>query len=91
MPRKLIDLTGRRFGSWTVLGRVDGNYVHDFGSHSIPRWLCRCDCGTEAVVLGNNLKSGASTGCQRCRVDKMHGGLREYRRANRGIRGSYGY
>ena len=56
----MIDLAGKRFGSWTVLVK---------GGHSGPHraWLCRCDCGAEREVRGANLRTGASTncGCQR--------------------------
>ena len=30
------------------------------------RWLCKCDCGKEVIVRGNNLKHGTkSCGCKR--------------------------
>lgn len=52
-----VDLTGQKFGDWTVLGR------------GIPRgpegrrWLCRCVCGAENEVTKYNLQKGISTGC----------------------------
>ena len=56
---KIIDLTGQRFGSLTVLypTRVYGR----FG------WHCKCDCGQEKDVDTSNLKAGKvkSCGCQR--------------------------
>lgn len=56
------DLTGQRFGKWTVLERrgkaSSGNY----------KWLCRCDCGTEREVDGNTLRNGSSTKCRHCFV-----------------------
>ena len=60
MSRKLIDLTGQRFGRWTVLRRAGnyGDYILD--GHTSPTWLCRCDCGAEGVVTGNNLRMGKS-------------------------------
>ena len=61
---KLIDLAGRRFGRWTVLkllGRHRGNTL----------WLCRCECGREKPVSTANLRSGASTQCNRCVLEKM--------------------
>lgn len=59
-----IDLTGQRFGRWTVLKRQGNKFYGDrYGSTSFPIWLCRCDCGTEALVLGNNLKSGRTKSC----------------------------
>ena len=52
-----IDLTGRRFGMWTVLDR----------NHNLKRkqtmWNCRCDCGTLRPVDANNLSHGGSNGC----------------------------
>src|SRR5262249_38050423 len=56
MP-KLIDLTGRRFGRWTVLAR------HPERDHGATLWLCRCDDGVERVVDGNNLRRGLSKSC----------------------------
>lgn len=55
MP-KFIDLTGQKFGRWTVLQRVPnhGNAVY---------WLCECSCGTRKEVKGAHLRSGASTSC----------------------------
>lgn len=52
----LIDLTGRKFGRLVVLGResVEQRHVH---------WRCRCDCGNEVVVTGNNLKKLHTTSC----------------------------
>lgn len=56
MP-KTIDLTGQRFGKWTVLGIAP----KDSSGHTM--WRCRCDCGTEKDVLGVHLKRGKSTSC----------------------------
>lgn len=54
MP-KLIDLTGKRFGRLTVISKE--------ASTCQTRWLVLCDCGSERVVQGGNLKSGT---CQSC-------------------------
>ena len=50
------DLTGQRFNRWTVIGYV-GN------PSGRTRWLCRCDCGREKIVLGRTLTNGSSTCC----------------------------
>lgn len=48
------DLTGLRFGAWTVLKR----------DPSRPRYyVCKCDCGTIRSVFGSTLKNGASNSC----------------------------
>lgn len=62
------DLTGRHFTRLIVLRleRSDGNNVY---------WLCRCDCGQERIVLGNNLRRGLSKscGCYRDEIRTKHG------------------
>lgn len=59
--RELIDLTGMRFGLLTVIRRVE-DYISPSGNRT-PQWLCKCDCGTEVVVAGNSLRSGATKSC----------------------------
>lgn len=54
--RAITDLTGQRFGRWTVLG-FSGRLNHGLG------WVCRCECGTERVVKGASLTQGASKSC----------------------------
>jgi hypothetical protein len=53
-----VDITGQHFGRWTVLTihpeRARSGHAH---------WLCRCDCGTERIVLGLNLRQSRSTSC----------------------------
>lgn len=68
---KVIDLTGKRFGRWTVEG-----LSHQVGS--MLYWHCVCDCGTRRAVFGADLKRGGSVSCgcfmrERAREDKSHG------------------
>lgn len=58
---KLIDLEGKRFGKLTVL-KIGKPHVYSNGRKSIS-WLCRCDCGVEKEILGNNLVGGNTTSC----------------------------
>ncbi len=55
------DLTGQRFGMLTVISRAE-DYVQYSGKR-IVQWLCVCDCGTEKVIRGKHLKSGAIVSC----------------------------
>ena len=55
---KLIELTGQKFGRLTVIER-SGITVH--GKHA--RWLCRCECGNETIVIGRNLRNGNTVSC----------------------------
>lgn len=54
-----IDLTGRKYGRWTVLKRC-------LDSRNKTVWHCKCDCGNEGYIakcaLGNPKKS-MSCGC----------------------------
>lgn len=52
--RHAVDMIGKRFGFWTVIGRAGKRPV---------TWRVRCDCGVERVHQGANLKSGSSTSC----------------------------
>lgn len=54
---KVNDLTGQRFGRFVVLTRVEN------GKNRKAQWLCRCDCGTEKIVHGYNLRTGRSKSC----------------------------
>lgn len=51
------DLTGQKFGKLTVISRVS-----KVGEGKI-KWLCKCDCGTETIVDGSNLKNGHTCSC----------------------------
>jgi len=59
---KFIDLTGRRFGNWIVLKREPNRRGRIY-------WWCKCDCGEERGVYGQNLISGKSTNCG-CKSEK---------------------
>lgn len=63
MP-KVNDLTGKRFGRWTVLNKTDPFVRKDGKTES--QYVCKCDCGTIKVrkskdILGNS----SSCGCYR--------------------------
>lgn len=55
---KFIDLTGKRFGRLTVLGRAENE-------NGKVLWNCICDCGNTKVHTSGRLNSGviASCGC----------------------------
>ena len=59
----LKDLTGKRYGRLTVIGREPGNYVSPDGITIITRWRCKCDCGNETVALRTNLNRGLTRSC----------------------------
>lgn len=53
---KLIDLSGKRFGKWTVVGLA-------YKKNGVTFWECTCDCGGKANVFRGSLRSGASASC----------------------------
>lgn len=53
---ELMDLTGKRFDRWLVLGRSMRKSRAVF-------WNCRCDCGTEREVAGNHIRNGHTKSC----------------------------
>lgn len=57
MPSKARDLTGERFGRLTVI-RKTGKANN---GHTMYR--VRCDCGTEKIVIGDNLTHGKTSSC----------------------------
>lgn len=57
----LIDLTGKKFGKWTVLRRSK-NRTFPNGQQA-PTWLCECECGTIREVFGLALRNGESYSC----------------------------
>lgn len=60
-----IDITGKRFGRWTVLAEGE----HEQGKSS--KWVCKCDCGTvKTAVLYSALTKGNSMSCGCLRKEK---------------------
>lgn len=81
---KAADLTGKKFGRLTVLGR----HVQD-DKDGAPRWLCTCICGNTKAVYGGHLTSNSiqSCGCLHAEVNKINGTLHNGRKEARDITG----
>ena len=62
---RLIDLTGQRFGTLTVVSR-------DISKKTVA-WLCRCDCGVELSVPTVSLRYGRRTDCRYRMNAERHG------------------
>lgn len=57
-----IDRTGMRYGNLVVTGWSHAKYRSPRqGSYQF--WFCKCDCGSAATVLANNLVKGNTTSC----------------------------
>lgn len=55
--RPLVDMTGHRFGSLTVMEIVE------FPSIQATVWAAQCDCGREILVTRSHLKTNGLTHC----------------------------
>jgi hypothetical protein len=63
---RIIDITGMKFGKWTVIGRDNTRIT--------PKqvfWHCICDCGNEGSIIGYFLRKGESKQCRDCK-DRAH-------------------
>lgn len=56
----LVDYTGRKVGHWTFLKWVEGRPSK---GKTKPRWLVRCDCGTEKTLRADAITCGRSISC----------------------------
>jgi hypothetical protein len=71
MRGRLEDISGMKFGKWTV---VDGPHS---GKYPGAWWGAVCECGGKHVIYGRNLKNGQSTQCRACKKSnqKTHGAV----------------
>lgn len=61
-----IDLTGQRFGTWTVTARIE----NDNGGSA--RWLCQCEnCGKKIEKVGKIIRYKKTQTCTCLRHEKM--------------------
>lgn len=81
MPRYCKkDITGKRYGMWEATAFVPDDTKH-------AKWLCKCDCGTEKLVMIQSLEKGGSLSCGcnavKVRTDKTtkHGACRTGKRS----------
>lgn len=62
---KKVDLTGKKFGRWTVIGEGGRS------KHRRILWKCVCECGTEREVVGESLVNGVSKSCGCYNVEQI--------------------
>lgn len=56
-PRRVLDISGQRFGSLVALRPTDQR------THGRVVWECLCDCGATALVAGDTLRDGRTRSC----------------------------
>lgn len=65
---KIVDLVGKKFGRWTVLGLSNPG-------EKVLYWDCMCECGQVRPVFGGDLKRGGSLSCG-CLMRERNGAKR---------------
>lgn len=70
------DLSGRKFGFWTVIERAPDRFYPSGGRAMM--WRCRCVCNQIHIVAGNMLKSGISQSCGCKSQPHMESYVRQY-------------
>lgn len=72
MPRKLIDITGHKFGKLTVKS-LGESYIKKNGNKGTPFWVCECECGNYHNARGFDLRSGKVVSCGCHKPNLRHG------------------
>lgn len=80
MGRQVMDMTGQRFVRWTVLSLAPRT------GKGQSRWLCRCDCGTEKILLGDRLRNGLTRSCGCLKIEEHTARLTTHGHAGAGER-----
>ena len=69
---EMIDLTGRKFGRWTVKELdTERSKKSQNNTRSVWYWICECECGTIKSVAGDSLKKGRTQSCGCLRREAM--------------------
>lgn len=55
------NLTGKKFGRWTVL--YENGRLREPRGRIVPIWHCRCECGEERDIRAGSLVGGSSLSC----------------------------
>lgn len=65
----LIDMTNERYGRLLVVSRAENS------QQGQARWNCKCDCGNNSIVRGQDLRNGkvVSCGCYKIENQTKHG------------------
>jgi len=58
---KRMDIAGEKFGRLTVLKFHSTRNKKSDKERS--RWLCKCECGNEVIVVGSSLRNGKTSSC----------------------------
>lgn len=51
------DLIGKKIGRWNIISKIPDTNKHR------TKWLCKCDCGKEKIILQQSLINSSSQSC----------------------------
>lgn len=54
------DISKQKFGKWTVIE------YYGTDNHRLASWICRCECGEEAILRSRCLRHKKTTQCRKC-------------------------
>ena len=60
------EVLGKKFGKWKVLYKVKHKPKHRY-------YFCRCECGTERVISGGELRRKGNPKCKKCAAKEHRG------------------
>lgn len=67
MSKRIIDLTGQKFGKLTVIELAGTD------KYGTALWKCKCNCGNMKIVRSVNLKNGYTVSCGCIRANDLTG------------------
>lgn len=78
MQHILKNEIGNVYGKLTVIAPAQNRRIDKKGN---AYWLCRCKCGKQKEIMGNNLRGGRSRscGCETYKTKSRHPGWKGYR------------
>ncbi len=61
---RLKNEVGNKYNRLEIIARASNS------NDGQARWLCKCDCGNQVVVLGSSLRNGRNVSCGCLKVDR---------------------
>lgn len=65
------DETGKVYGKLTVLHRASNKITKNGKRELGAVWVCKCECGTTAIIRASSLRTGNTTSCGCTRVESF--------------------
>lgn len=64
---QMKNITGLRVGKLVAIEPTKKR-----SKSGVVYWLCKCDCGNEAIVNGSSLRAGCPRSCGCLRIENIH-------------------